>query len=93
MYYHVDYNNILHQNTTKNYRKVSTRKLFLPSYYFPNIYLEKYMHDQTVLYHLLQYSPLNYNKTIATKCILHICYLTNVDCTEKVYKSRNSFEF
>ena len=83
MYHHVDYNNILHQNFTKNCKMVSTRKIFLPSYYFPNIYLEKYIHDQTVLYHILQYSLSNYDKTIATKCILHICHLTNVDYTEK----------
>ena len=48
--------------------------------------------DQTILYHFLQYIQLNYDKTIATKHILHIYYLTNVDYTEKVSISRNSFK-
>lgn len=51
---------------------------------------KKNIHDQTILYHFLQYNPSNYDKTITTKHILPIYYLTNVNYTQKVYSSRKS---
>ena len=58
IYHNVGYNNFLHQNTIKYCKKVCTRKWFLPSYYFLNIYLENYVHDQRTVSHVLQYNPL-----------------------------------
>ena len=92
MYHHAGYNNVLHLNSVKIWRKVSTQKYFSPSYYFLNIYLGKHTYDRTILYHFLQYILLNYDKNIATKHISHIYYLTNVYYTEKGYTLRNVFE-
>ena len=40
----------------------------------------------------LKYDPLNRDKTIDTKHILHIYYVADIDYTEKVYITRNGFE-
>lgn len=91
--HHVSYNNCLNQNIVKNWRKVSCRRYFSPSYCFQNLFFEKYIHVQTILSHFLQYNPLNYDKTTATKHILHIYCLTDIYYTKKLYILRNGFEF
>ena len=62
MYHHVVYNHFLYHNTTKNCKKVSTWKWFLPSYYFPKIYFEKYIHVQAILSYFYAYllNPYGY---------------------------------
>ena len=86
IYYHVGYNNFVHQNTLKMAKQSTRRYDFCAVIIFQIVITQQKDTDyQIILYHFLHHIALNYGKAITMKHVLHIYYLTNVDDRERVY--------